>query len=377
MAVSASASFESELRQEVLRASGRFLPWHLDPDRYPRPRLRTRLRKRLRSALSAMSRPRVASGAEDLRRVDGLGPHIARLEGLHGALGDDASRDDLVRVVAYRLLGPDRCRLPLDTRGYWKDRERLRSLASRDSTIAVPGVPWPLEHYDLNPIGFPIRLHTIALGAHHTFRTRQYEYRRAESVVRAEPGDVVVDAGGCWGDTALYFAHEVGSAGKVYTLEFLPENVEVMARNLRLNPVLAERIVVVERPLWSTSGLSLGVSGAGPGAHVGGDAPAESAPVPPTITVDDLAAGHGLRRIDFLKMDIEGAETEALKGAVGSLRRWKPKLAIAIYHSLDDLTAIHEFVASLDLGYRFHLRHCSTYDEETILFGLPAAPARG
>jgi hypothetical protein len=73
-------------------------------------------------------------------------------------------------------------------------------------------------------------------------------------------------------------------------------------------------------------------------------------------------------RIDFIKMDIEGAELPALKGAVKTIRKFKPKLAIAIYHSWDDFTGLPAFINSLDLGYRLFIGHYTIHAEETILF---------
>ena len=49
-------------------------------------------------------------------------------------------------------------------------------------------------------------------------------------------------------------------------------------------------------------------------------------------------------------MDIEGAELPALKGAERSIKRYRPNLAISIYHSLDDFLDIPEYINSLKSG---------------------------
>lgn len=87
-----------------------------------------------------------------------------------------------------------------------------------------------------------------------------------------------------------------------------------------------------------------------------------------TLTIDDLLRNNGLERIDFIKMDIEGAELEALKGAETVIRRFRPKLAISIYHRLPDFWEIPQWIEGLGLGYRFHLRHFTIHAEETVLF---------
>jgi hypothetical protein len=67
-------------------------------------------------------------------------------------------------------------------------------------------------------------------------------------------------------------------------------------------------------------------------------------------------------------MDIEGAEPFALRGAEQTLRKYKPNLAIAIYHSLSDFVKIPEYLSSLGLGYKFYLGHFTIHEEETILY---------
>jgi hypothetical protein len=83
-------------------------------------------------------------------------------------------------------------------------------------------------------------------------------------------------------------------------------------------------------------------------------------------TIDSLQ----LDRLSFIKMDIEGAEINALKGAKMTILRDKPKLAICIYHSNDDMLQIPEFLFSLAPDYKFFIRQ---YDlnREIVLYALP------
>ena len=87
-----------------------------------------------------------------------------------------------------------------------------------------------------------------------------------------------------------------------------------------------------------------------------------------TITIDDLVSEEKLKRVDFIKMDIEGAELEALRGAENTIRQFHPKLAISLYHKLNDLWEIPEYIDSLGLGYKFSLKHVTIHAEETVLF---------
>ena len=77
-----------------------------------------------------------------------------------------------------------------------------------------------LDDYDLAPAGIPVRLSGHLLNVVNTFSLQQYRLDRAGVVIEVEPGDTVIDAGGCWGDTALYFALRAGPGGAVYSYEF-------------------------------------------------------------------------------------------------------------------------------------------------------------
>ena len=65
---------------------------------------------------------------------------------------------------------------------------------------------------------------------------------------------------------------------------------------------------------------------------------------------------------------IEGSELAALRGAESTIRRWRPKLAISIYHRPEDFFVIPSWIDSLGLGYRFYLDHYSIHGEETVLY---------
>jgi FkbM family methyltransferase len=84
-----------------------------------------------------------------------------------------------------------------------------------------------------------------------------------------------------------------------------------------------------------------------------------------TETIDSLK----LERVSFIKMDIEGAELNALKGAEKTILRDKPKLAICIYHSHEDMVGIAEYIHKLVPEYKLYVRQ---YDfvTETVLYAI-------
>src|SRR5690606_21058481 len=87
-----------------------------------------------------------------------------------------------------------------------------------------------------------------------------------------------------------------------------------------------------------------------------------------TISIDDFVRENNPEKIDFIKMDIEGAETFSLDGAMETIKTFKPKLAISVYHSLPDFYNILRMIKDLNLGYKFFLRHATIHSQETVLF---------
>jgi FkbM family methyltransferase len=310
--------------------------------------------------------PRLA--AARLARLAELAPG---LEATSALLGDERSREALLDVLTLRVLGPFHAPLRVTPGAYRSMQARAdRELRLRAATFEVSD-PWfsPLSLYRVPAAqGPPVVLHSHSVDVVSVFLLHQYAYEHGAHRVGVQPGDVVLDVGGCWGDTALLFARLVGPAGKVFTFEFDPENLRILRANLALNPELAPRIEVVEQALWDGSAATLGIVQAGRMSQV---AP-EDGPLPqlevPAITLDEFAERAALERLDFVKMDVEGAELRVLAGARRSLERFAPRLAIAAYHRDDDLVTIPSAIAALGRGYRLFLDSFSPVEEETVLF---------
>lgn len=295
------------------------------------------------------------------------------LAAIYTLLEDDASRNCLLNVLAYRLLGKRHVKMGIFDE-YLAARKKNRDIpVIREKTAGVfMGKPCHLVEYDLSSFGNEIsRLFTVRDGLVTTFFLEQYALHRDGIDVVAEPGDVVVDAGGCWGDTALYFANRVGPEGRVLSWEFIPGNLSILQGNLDENPLLADRITLVNRPVWREDGFRVYFEDKGPSSRVSTEpCPGFEGSVE-TWTIDSMVSYHSLPRVDFIKMDIEGAEQAALRGAEATIRSFCPKLAISVYHSLEDLWQIPAWIHELDLGYKFYLEHYTPWSHETVLYGMP------
>ncbi|MFI3174418.1 MAG: FkbM family methyltransferase [Bacillota bacterium] len=70
-------------------------------------------------------------------------------------------------------------------------------------------------------------------------------------------------------------------------------------------------------------------------------------------------------------MDIEGAELVALQGGEQTIKKYKPKLAICIYHKPEDVIELFAYIKNLVPEYKFYIRHYSNTQTETVLYAIP------
>ncbi len=294
-------------------------------------------------------------------------------------MGDQLSRELLLRFFAYRALGPAHVRLQLEPEYYHRAVGLLTAKTVRETGVMfAPGAPfeWQLHRYDMQETGVPVEVIGSALPLASTYVFSQYAYRDPAAGARPLPGDVAIDGGGCWGETALWLAHIVGEDGHVHSFEPGPQNLELLQRNLAQNPRLNERITVHDVPLGATAGETLWIEDAlAPGA---GLKTAEEMQGRPNMvetrieTIDALVERGELSQVDFIKLDVEHAELSVIKGAANTIRSQRPRLAISIYHRPDDLATIPAAIEQLGVSYRWYLQCSTMNDIDTVAFGVPA-----
>ena len=313
--------------------------------------------------------------AEVGRRIADALDVLERADELWANLGDPSSRDLLLRFLAYRALGPAHIRLQLEPGPYRQSVMALNRLMVQAVVARVDDFPleWQLHLYDFTSAGMPIRVIGAPLPLASTLAFSQYAYRDVGVGARPKVGDVALDIGGCWGETALWLAHAVGETGFVHTFEPTPRNRALLEQNLELNPQLAKRIAVwseaasdrADETVWVPDVIA---AGATVSETDQGEVPMTEAL---TETVDRIVAAERVLPPSFIKIDVEGAELSVLAGAADTIAEYRPTLAIAAYHRPDDLVAIPEFIASLGVRYRWYLQCSTMTDVDTVAFGVP------
>ncbi len=255
---------------------------------------------------------------------------------------------------------------PAEMAAYRADAARIA--AEKREPVEVEGRTYTLQ--DLNSQGHDFRLATYdwVLSIHDVL----YDQYQCDGF-RVRPGDVVIDAGGFVGDTAALFCAKTGGDCQVHAFELLGENIALFKHNNALNRI-ADRVVVNRLALSDRSGDEMVIREARlQGAtSVGGDGPGERIA---TITLDDYVAQRGLERVDLIKMDIEGSEIPALNGAMRTIQRFRPMLALCLYHKWDDVITIPRFIAATGVEYQFNFKWVQlTHGWEAVLLARPVEP---
>ena len=173
------------------------------------------------------------------------------------------------------------------------------------------------------------------------------------------PGDVVIDGGahvGLFTRTAL-----AAGASKVVTFEVTPKALLCLRRNLA-KEIAEGKVVVVDKGVWHEEAVLplVIVDGCSVCNSVTHQMPA--AVDVPLTTIDHAAEALKLARVDFIKLDIENAEANALRGAAETLRRFHPRVAVALenaknrYEYADEVLGIMHDAFS---GYAYECGACT------------------
>lgn len=181
--------------------------------------------------------------------------------------------------------------------------------------------------------------------------------------------EIFVDCGAFVGDTIeeYLFSHE-GTFGKIIAFE--PDAVNfgaLKARVERLNKewaLTADKIQLVNAGVGTMTTEGILPKHAGLGSRISEKRDADGDPIK-IYALDDFFTEQ---RVDFLKADIESFELDMLRGAEKVIRRDLPKIAVCIYHNASDIYQILLWIDSLNMGYKFSIRHHSTLISDTVLY---------
>lgn len=164
------------------------------------------------------------------------------------------------------------------------------------------------------------------------------------------PGDVVLD---CGANVGVFSKEALALGAKlVVAIEPGPENLECLRRNLSAE-IAQGRVLVYPKGVWNKDDvLMLSVDSKNSARDsfmpIAGATGKISVPL---TTIDKLAAELNLSRVDFIKMDIEGAEQKAIAGARQTIQKYRPRMALCVYHTGQDPVMVPRLVRELRPDY--------------------------
>ncbi|HYA42284.1 MAG TPA: FkbM family methyltransferase [Syntrophobacteraceae bacterium] len=209
-------------------------------------------------------------------------------------------------------------------------------------------------------------------GGHYTYDVESYLYFNNDLIV-LQDDEFFIDGGAYNGDSVREFINACNRRNITYRkiICFEP-NTEIFAE-LQTNTMQYTNVVLVPFGLWSHSAdvtfdiLSLGSSQI---RSRDDNTPFDTSHINhvQSISIDSYVSNES---VSLIKLDIEGAEVQALRGATKTIRRCRPKLIISAYHNIDDILEIPLVIHSIVPDYRLYFRHFSTNFTETVLFAIP------
>ena len=193
------------------------------------------------------------------------------------------------------------------------------------------------------------------------FGLKQYNIK---NIFEVKNDAVVFDIGAFKGDTAYFFSKKCSNKARIYAFEPDENNYKVLLKikdKYKLNNVITSNI------LFSNSETEIN--------FLSMDLNRQAVKMKST-TIDKFTEENNIEKIDYIKMDVEGAEKNILEGSIKTIKKFKPSLAIAIYHGgklfMEDFYNIPIFIKNIiNEDYEYYIRTFHPAGLETILFCKP------
>ncbi|PHR74590.1 MAG: methyltransferase [Lutibacter sp.] len=188
---------------------------------------------------------------------------------------------------------------------------------------------------------------------------------------KVKENDVIIDGGANVGILSMLFMKKTKAKGYVYCFEPDRLNINMMKSNFVLNKDLYKNYDIIDSLMWSKNELiDFQESGtvASSALWFSDDIDIVKKQA---ISLDEWSEDMKLEKIDFIKMDIEGAELEAIKGCKEIIEKFQPNFAIASYHMVNgELTYIKLEEFFKEINYPFVTKKFR--GNEIITFAGPA-----
>ncbi len=173
--------------------------------------------------------------------------------------------------------------------------------------------------------------------------------------------EVFVD-GGCYDAANAMRFMEFAKDTDAYVYAFEPDEENMVLCEERLKESCAGNYTLFQKGLWSEETILRFSAGENVASHLSEDGNITV----PVVDIDSIVKD----KVTFIKMDIEGSECEAIKGAQNTIKMYKPRLAISVYHKLEDIWEIPKLILELNPNYKLYFRHYSIAGDETVVYAV-------
>jgi len=175
-----------------------------------------------------------------------------------------------------------------------------------------------------------------------------------QNYYKVKTNDIILDAGANCGHLTILFSKLVEEKGFIYAFEPDKFNVNRINSNILLNDGI-NNIKIEELLLWNENKL-IDFNEEGSVASSAIWFPETSKMVKKqAIKIDDWVLNNNISKLDFIKMDIEGAEIKALDGCINTIETLSPNFAIASYHIVDGeptYKKVESFFSKINYPYK-------------------------
>lgn len=194
---------------------------------------------------------------------------------------------------------------------------------------------------------------------HEAFELSSGDQYFDEQIIKLTDNEVFVDGGGFDGNTSLKFIEKTSNQfKKIYFFE--PDKNSFPEAKINLKNY--QNIEYFQKGLYSDFATLRFCEMGLEGSCISSEGNIEIEVVP----LDSMAE----QKATFIKLDVEGSEAEALKGASAHIKT-SPKMAVCVYHKCRDLREIPELILSMNPNYNLYLRQYTNSLYETVLYAIP------
>ncbi len=290
--------------------------------------------------------------------------NVSPLFEAYTSLNDERSRKLYLHLIAFRLGGHFSVKLPVD----FLDEQSvsayklLEASSASDSSLTVNGVFGKLKHFDFLFENNRYVVDCLRLEA--LLQRKQYSFERNGVIIKPEIDDYVIDGGACLGDTAAVFSNAVGENGKVYAFDPVKDHLDILQYNINQFPI--KNVIAIP---YGLSNINIDANPIKLNTYAPGFNPGDT--LVPLKTIDSMVKNKDIKKVNFIKLDVEGCEMDVLLGAVQSINGFKPKLAISLYHKPNDIFELTSYIKNNHPFYDLYIDHYTIHMEETVLYCHP------